>query len=395
MRYTAGMPRGNGVDDLLVAGGGIIGLAIAREAARAGLRVTLADAGEPGGEASSAAAGLLSPRLESGGAGPWLDLGLRSRDLYPDFAAAVSSESGLDPGLALDGVLEVARGPEEDATLAARREAQRALAPPAEPLAGAALRLLEPALADDVSAALLLPGDGAVDNAILVRGLAIAARRAGARILPRTRVLHIRLAGGAVAGAQTEAGPLRAGAAVIAAGAWSSRIGTGNLPPVPTHPVRGQIVALRAAPGLLKRPLHAADCYLVPRADGRVLVGSTMELAGFDRSTTPRALAALHAAAAALVPALARAPVDSAWAGLRPATADGLPAIGPGWARGLYYATGHLRNGILLAPLTARAVVRMVQGSDPGIDLGAVSPRRYSGARRASTAPPPERPRED
>ena len=390
---TTGAPRKS--DDLLVLGGGIIGLAIAREAALAGFRTTLADSGEPGAEASSAAAGLLSPQLEADRPGPWLTLGLLSRDLYPAFAAAVREASGLDPGLALDGVLVVAPRSGAAADLEAQHRAQRALGLPIERMGGPGLRQLEPGLREGIRDGLLLPRDGSVDNAVLVRGLRIAAERAGVRVLARTRARRVLIARGAVTGAETDAGRLRAPSVVIAAGAWSSQIDTGGLPPVPTEPVRGQMIALRAAPGLLRRPVDAGACYLVPRADGRILVGSTMERVGFDRSTTPEALAALRAAAVAVVPALEEAETDAAWAGLRPATPDGLPAIGPGNARGLVYATGHLRNGILLAPLTARVVVRMLRGLEPGMDLAAVSPRRFAGAPPASIAPPPEPRRAD
>jgi glycine oxidase len=381
-------------DDVVIVGGGIIGLAIARAAARAGMRTSVLEMAEPGAAASAAAAGLLSPQLEAERPGPWLDLGLRSRDLYPEFAGAVRDESGIDPGLARRGILVLEPGPEEAGRLEARLAAQRALGLPAETVRGEALRRLEPALTTRVSGALLLPADGWIDAALLVRGLRVAAGRAGARLRFGARVTGLRRRGDAVTGVLTDAGPVAAGAVVIAAGAWSSQIAAAGLPPVPVHPVRGQIVCRRLEPGALGHALYSEECYLVPRGDGRVLAGSTMERVGFDARTTPEAVAALRSAAIELVPALGRARGEEAWAGLRPATGDGLPAIGPGGARGLFYATGHLRNGILLAPVTARIVTRLLLGEDPGCDLAPFSPRRFGGAPRAGPASrPPEPPR--
>jgi glycine oxidase len=382
------------VDDVVVVGGGIIGLAIARQAARAGMRTTVLEMAGPGGAASTAAAGLLSPQLEADHPGPWLELGLRSRDLYPEFAGAVRDESGIDPEFVRRGILVVARAPEEVGRLQARLAAQRALGLPAERVRRDALRRLEPALAPRLVEGMLLPADGWIDTTLLLRGLRVAAARAGARIRSGARVTGVRRRGGAVTGVVTEAGPVAAGAVVIAAGAWSSQVAAAGLPPVPVHPVRGQIVCFRAGPGLLGHAVYAGGSYLVPRGDGRVLAGSTMERVGFDARTTPEAVAALRAAAVDLVPALGRARGEKAWAGLRPATADGLPAIGPGGARGLFYATGHLRNGILLAPVTAGIVTRLLLGEDPGCDLAAISPLRFGGAARAwGGSRPPEPPR--
>jgi len=363
------------IDDVVVVGGGIIGLSIAREAALAGLRVRLLERGEIGREASSAAAGLLSPQAEADRAGPLFTLGLSSRDLFPEFAGRVAEESGLDPALSHRGTLVAARlGPETE-ELDRRFAFQRSLGLPAERFGGEALRLMEPALHPDWCEALYLPRDLTVDNVILVQGLRLSAARLGVRLQEGVRADRLLVENGRVVGVGAGGGCARAGAVVIAAGAWSGEVAGPGIPPLPSSPVRGQILCLgpAAAPVF---PIFSHLCYLVPRRDGRVLAGSTMEQAGFDRSVTGAGLRDLSAGALALVPALATAPFHSAWAGLRPAHPDGLPAIGRA-APGLLYACGHLRNGILLAPVTARVVARLLADQDPGMDLAPFDPGRF------------------
>ena len=320
--------NGRPIDDVLVVGGGIIGLAIAREAARAGMRVRLLEKGAIGREASSAAAGLLGPQLGTDRPDPLLPLCLASRDLYPVFAREVADESGIDPALLDPGTLVVAARAGEAEALDRQCAFQRSIGLPAERVRGGELRRLEPSLRADCVEGLYLPRDRSVDNVLLVQGLERAAERSGAHLERGARVDRLLVANGRVVGVQ--AGPERvgAGAVVIAAGAWSGDIAGDGLPPVPSVPVRGQI-------------------------------------------------ACLGPAAVALVPALRDAPFHSAWAGLRPATGDDLPAIGRGAAPGLLYACGHLRQGILLAPLTGLLILRLLRGADPGFDLTAFDPGRF------------------
>jgi glycine oxidase len=365
------------IDDVVIAGGGIIGLAIAREAARARLRVRLLERGPVGGEASGAAAGLIGPQLEADREGPLLSLGLASRDLFPAFVQGVAEESGCDPDLSGRGTLVVARTTEGAAELDRCLAFQRSLGLRVERVRGEELRLMEPALHSEWREALYLPDDRSVDNVVLVQGLGRAAERLGARLQEGARVDRLIVEGGRVAGVHVGGDRVRAGAVVIAAGAWSGEIGGPGIPSMPSHPVRGQIVCFGAAP-TPAGPVFTEDCYLVPRRDGRVLAGSTMERAGFDKSVTGAGLRDLSARALALVPALAAATFHSAWAGLRPALPDGLPAVGRA-AAGLLYACGHLRNGILLAPITARLVTRLLLGQDPGMDLSPFDPLRFGG----------------
>jgi glycine oxidase len=366
------------IDDVVVVGGGIIGCAIAREAARAGLRVRLLEKSVIGGEASGAAAGLLSPQAEADRLDPLFQLCLASRDLFPDFARQVAEESGLDPALSERGTLVVARRGAEAESLDRRAFFQRSLGLAAERLGGEALRRMEPALHPDWSEGLYLPRDFTVDNILLVRALALAAARLGARLLSGARAERLVVESGRVVGVESGGERVRGGAVVVAAGAWSAEIAGPGVGPLPSHPVRGQIVCFGPSP-VPAHPLFTHDCYLVPRRDGRVLAGSTMERAGFDKSVTGSGLAGLSASALALVPALSDAPFHSAWAGLRPATPDELPAIGRARTPGLLYACGHLRNGILLAPLTARVVTRLLADEDPGMDLSPFDPSRFPG----------------
>lgn len=371
--------------DVVVVGGGVIGLAIAREAARAGMSVRLFDRGEPGGEASGASAGILAAQLEAHHPGPLLAPALASRALYPDLAAALLDESGVDVDLRRDGALVVARGAAMADELARTFEFQRGLGLPVERLDAAGLRSAEPALTEAAVFGLRLPDEASLDPVRLVDALRLAAERAGAEIAARTEVEALLVSGGRVSGVRAAGGAAHpAGAVVIAAGAWSGALAGPGIVPPPSEPVRGQIVVFEA-PGLIRHVLSGGTGYLVPRTDGRVLAGSTMERAGFDRRVTAEGLAHLAAAALALVPGLAPASFHRAWAGLRPAAPDGLPVVGAGAVAGLLYACGHLRNGIVLAPLTARAIAGMLRGEAAvvdGIDLGPFSPLRFAAPAR-------------
>jgi len=369
--------------DVVVVGAGVIGLAIAREAARAGMSVRLFDRGEAGGEASSASAGILAAQLEAHHPGPILPLALASRALYPGLVAALREESGVDVDLRRDGALVVARGAAMADELERTFQFQRGRGLAVERLDAPGLRRAEPALTEAAVFGLRLPDEASLDPVLLVRALRLAAERAGVGLTTGTEVAGLSVAAGRVTGVRSADGAEHpAGAVVIAAGAWSGALSGPGIVPPPSEPVRGQIVAF-AAPNLIRHVLHGGTCYLVPRSDGRVLAGSTMERAGFDRRVTAEALAHLAAAALALVPGLAPASFHRAWAGLRPAAPDGLPVIGTAATPGLLYACGHLRNGIVLAPFTARAIVGMLRGEVDvvdGIDLGPFSPLRFGGA---------------
>jgi glycine oxidase len=364
--------------EVVIVGGGVIGVAIAREAARAGRRVLLLERGETGCEASGASAGMLAAQLEGHDEGPLARLCLDSRALYPAFLDAVERESGLGVDRRSEGALLVARGDAAAAELERSHRMQRERGLPAALLDAAALRRVEPALCADARLGMHLPLEHTLDPPLLVRALRVAAERAGARVRTGAEVVRVTTAGGRVTGVVTSDGSAHAAAqVVIAAGAWSGSIAVDGWTMPRSEPVRGQIVCYRA-PGLLRHVVATDHCYLVPRGDGRILAGSTMERAGFDRSVTAAGVETLGAAAIALVPGLAQAALLGAWAGLRPGSDDGLPLIGPGGPAGLFHAWGHLRNGIVLTPLTARAVARFLAGEGPGFDAGPFDPRRFS-----------------
>lgn len=363
--------------EVLVIGGGAIGIAVARAAARAGMSVRLLERGAVGGEASGASAGMLAAQLETHAPAALQTLALRSRDLYPGFVREVEAESGVEVDLQEAGALLVARDAASAAVLEETHRVQRQAGLPGELLDGRGLRLREPAITDRAVRGVHLPLEWSLDPPQMVRALRIAAERAGVELLERREVRRIDVEGGRVAGVTTAEGiRFAAGQVVVAAGAWSGLL-EGVIAP-PLEPVRGQIVCFEA-PGRLRHVVADEAVYLVPRGDGRLLAGSTMERVGFDRRVTASALAGLAAAAIDLVPALGEATFRTAWAGLRPGTPDGLPLIGAGGIEGLFYACGHLRHGIVLTPITAQTVERLLRGADPGVALEAFSPQRFSG----------------
>jgi glycine oxidase len=374
------------IHDVVIVGGGVIGLAIAREAAASGLSVQLLEKSDTGTEASGASAGMLAAQIEAHEAGPLLSLAVKSRDLYPAFLRDLEAETGLGVDLRTEGALVVGRDDGEMRTLEQEASVQQALGLPLAWLGPDELASCEPGLARELCGGFHLPREHSLDPVLLTRALRRSAEAKGALIASHVEATRI------------EAGPVRAvltadgerypaGAIVLAAGAWSSSLGGCGFTPPPSEPVRGQIVCFRA-PGLLSHIVVGRDAYLVPRGDGRVLVGSTMERAGFDRSVTALGLARLTSAALLLVPALAQAPLHGAWAGLRPGSPDGLPVIGR-LGDGVYAACGHLRQGVTLAPMTARLVAALVAGKDPEVDLTPFRPERFAAPGVTSSAPPP------
>jgi len=371
--------------DVLIVGGGVIGCSLARELAGRGVRVTLLERGELGEEASTAAAGLLSPQAECEAPGPFFDLALESRNLYSGWACALEAETGIEVGYHKAGTLRCSFGEPEDERLFASLLWQRAAGLPVERLGRAEVEEhLEGRLSPEVREALFFPEDAIVHNGWLMRALRRAIEIRGARVLTGRRALSFRLENGACRGVETDAGPLEAGAVVDAAGAWA---GFDSALPfaVPVEPVRGQIVELRSKDAPLPEVVQSRQVYLVPRPDGTLLAGATVEHAGFEKQVTAEAVAALTSAALRLVPSLKEASFSRAWAGLRPGTPDGLPLLGPCEVPGLFFAAGHFRNGILLAPVTALLLADLLTGARcPG--LAPFSPKRFEQARATGRA---------
>jgi glycine oxidase len=393
--------RSEAIVDVAVVGGGVIGLSVAWEARRHGLSVAVLDRGPLGQGASSVAAGMLAPVAEAefGDAGRrLLELGRASMASWPAFAERVREQSGVDPGLRLAGTLLVARDRDEAEALERDLEYRRRLGLVVNRLLPSQARRLEPALAPSLRLALELADDRSVDPRALTAGLAAAAQVAGTVLRPGVEVERVVLddAGARVTGLALAGGErVAAGAVVVAAGAWSGRLpGLPDGARVPIRPVKGQLLRLRdpAGPGLIQRVVRFERTYLVPRDDGRYVLGATVEERGFDTTVTAGAVWEMLHQTGALVPGLWELVLEECCAGLRPGTPDNVPVVGPGALDGLVWATGHYRNGILLAPVTAELVLAALGAGPPHPLAGACAPDRFasgSGLDGAVAAPVP------
>ena len=362
--------------DVAVVGGGPIGLASAWRAAQRGLRVCVLDAGEPG--AWHVAAGMLAPVAEAHfGEDALLELSVRAAASFPGFCAALEEASGSDPGLRPSGTLVVARDRDEAEALDRLLAFRQRLGLGVERLLPTAARRAEPALAPTVRLALDIAGDHSVDPRRLVAALAEAVRRAGGSVRARARADELILAGERVTGVRLADGDVvEAGAVLVAAGAHSGRFGA-----VPVRPVKGQVLRLRDphGPGLVERTVRTSDAYIVPRADGRYVLGATMEERGFDTAPTAGGVFELLRDVSEVLPGVLELEVEELLAGLRPATPDNVPAIGSGERDGLFWATGHHRNGILLSGLTGELAATALCGEEPPDWAAPADPRRFAG----------------
>jgi glycine oxidase len=367
--------------DVVVIGAGLQGSAVALRLAQGGAKVTVLEKSIPGAEASSAAGGILSPGVEAVEPGPFYDLCTASLRRYPEFAAEVERISGMWIAFRQLGTLEVAFDDAIARVLAGRAERLERNGVPVRILDDAEARRLEPGLAEECRGALLFEEEASLDPRLLSRALPIAAERVGASFV-RAQVHRIAVEGGRAAGVDTDRGRIAAGAVVLAAGAWSNLVEGSHLPPGAVRPVRGQIAVLETRPPLLSRVVFSDKGYVVPRPDGRILCGSTMEDVGFERSVTAEGLRHVLGLAIEIAPALLKAPVVDTWSNFRPASPDGEPVLGPAALPGLFYATGHTRNGVLLAPITADALAAEILGGTRPIDLAPFSVRRLGEGRR-------------
>ena len=364
--------------DIIVVGAGIIGCAVAYELARRGASVQVVDPRAAGMGATQASAGVLAPYIEAHEGSPLLNLAVRSLDLFDEFVMQVSADSAIVVPYRRTGTIDVATG---DGSMEALRAAAEVLAHcgvPAELVDGAAARAEEPHLAADVVGALIVPAHGFVAAGELTRALVAAARRHGAQLIDRGRVHRIfRVDGDLVV--DTDRGSLVGNAVVLAAGSWSGQIDVAEVAlRVPVRPVRGQLLRLSWSGPPLRRVVWSERCYLVPWEDGTLLVGATEEEAGFDERTTVAGVRDLLEAACDLVPHGWTAGFLGARVGFRPGSADQMPVIGASHVLpNLMYATGHYRNGVLLAPLTARLVADALLENriDPALET--TSPQRF------------------
>lgn len=356
--------------ETVVVGGGIAGCAAALGLWRRGAAVTLVEGVALGGGATGASAGILAAQYEAESPTPLFRLKLAAQSRFPEFAAELERLAGERLPLRWDGLLAMAFSPEEHSRATAMAAWQRSVGLPASILDAAAAAELEAGMNPDAISCTWLPEAGWVDTQRLPEILSAALGRTGVRIILGNRVAEIRQRGGAVAGLRmTDGRTLEADAVILAAGAWAPAIG--GLPrAIPVRPVRGQM--LRFAPGAVALSRVMADQhgrYVVPRSDGSVLAGSTMEEVGFDQSITDAGLASIRDAACRLAPGLReRKPLEH-WAGLRPLTIDSAPILGPDpELHGLFYATGYGRGGILIGPLAGEIVAAATAGEEPPFD---------------------------
>lgn len=307
---------------------------------------------------------------------PLVPLGKTSMMLYPAFIESVEDISGLSAGYrskgTLNGILS-AHAREELSTVVVLH---RGLGLTAEPLSPGEARELEPALSEELEAGVLRPDEASVDNRALTNAVEEAARRKGVHVFADTSVEAIWSEGSRCLGLRAGGENIPAGQTVIAAGCFSAMI-AGVSQYAPVRPAKGQMISLRCETVKIERVLWSDDIYLVPRNDGRILAGATVEYAGFDKTVTAGGVQRLLAAAIDLVPGLAAARIEETWAGLRPDTPDHLPILGPVDLEGLLFATGHFRSGVLLAPVTAKLIREWVTNKSLAADLGRFSPMRF------------------
>jgi glycine oxidase len=348
--------------DVIIIGGGIIGLSLSLELRKQGASVLVIDKSEPGKEASSAAGGMLvdcsaetAPALQP--------LAAASARMYPEFTQELQVASGISVDLRDQGtiVFSSCEGSPEHSELATSK-----------PLP-ARLSELEPEIAGNRTAFYL--NERSVDPRALINAVLSAAKKNYVDISSADPVTDINVGPGRACGVSTTKTQFVAGKVVNCAGAWSGQIGPYAFP---TRPVKGQMLCLvTSTPNVLKHVIRSPEVYLIPRSDGRILAGATVEEAGFDKRTDVTTIQRLHHAALAMMPALKNARILEDWAGLRPGTPDALPILGATDTSGYYVATGHFRDGILLAPITARLMAQVIAGKNPDHDLDAFSPHRF------------------
>ncbi len=364
--------------DYLIVGGGIIGCSLARELARTGAQVVLLERHGVGSEASSAAAGVLSPTFfEPGAHGPLLELCRQSAAIYEEWIKELRADGADEVGYRRAGLLSIALAEDQAETL--RNTLAQDIYPGRRAvwLTATELRRQEPALAGHVQGAAYYPDDAHVDPARLVRQVARAAQLVGADIHEDEPVRRLQRRQDRIVAVHTSRASYQPGTVVLTAGAWTGSLGEQVDVPLPTHPVKGQLLLAECRVAPVRTPLHAGDALLVPWPDGRLLLGVTIDEAGFDTRVRLEGLRQILQRTIELVPAVAELPLDRAWAGLRPATPDAWPYLGPvPPLQNLWVSAGHFRKGILLAPICARLLALSLRAGSLVPELSPFNPAR-------------------
>jgi glycine oxidase len=376
------MFKSNETADVVIVGGGVIGLTIARALAKRGVRgVTLIEQGQMHAEASWAAGGILGPQVEADRVDDFFRLACASRDMYPAFANALRAETGVEVELDTTGTLYLGLTPKDENELRRRFEWQTKEGLAVELLNAVEARALEPCLSAKVCCALRFPNDVQVENRKLVEALAAANENLAVCLMTDCEVRGVRIEREHVCAVETSLGKVNTPIVVLAAGAWTSLINSpdASLPAIEMEPIRGQMLCFAARPPIARHVIYSSRGYLVPRRDGRVLAGSTAERVGFDKRVTDDGMIKIKSMAIEIAPSIAGLPLVSSWAGLRPRAADGLPVLGPcERIEGLFYATGHYRNGILLAPITGELMAQAIINGESSSLLRPFSPDRVA-----------------
>lgn len=362
---------------VLIVGGGIIGLSLAYELAARGKTVTIVEQGDWGGQASSAAAGMLAPLKEFQSVGPLLDLGMESLQSYPRWVEELQAIAGGDVQLSLEGLLTVALDEEEEEAFYKKYLWQKARGYEVQWLRGKELQDVEPLLTDQAVAAIYSPGEGHINNRFLLRALVTACRKLGVDMRSGCVVSKLLHRAGCVEGVETSSGRIYADHTIICSGAWAGIMMQMLDVSIPVRPVRGQIAAVSSIGIPLRTVIFGSSGYLTPKKDGRIVIGATEDESGFQREVTLSGLAHVLQGALPYVPALHAAAFLEAWGGLRPATADGKPILGeiPGIS-GISLAGGHFRNGILLSVVTAKRMADWLETGNQE-QLEPFSPGRF------------------
>lgn len=361
-------------EHILIVGAGVMGCACAHRLLQKGFKITLLERSIPGAESSAAAAGILGAQSEVSGTGPFFELCLASRKLFPDYIQELESISRISIGYETSGVLEVALDPSEGRLAIGRAEWMLDRGLRVDILDRKEALSLEPVLNPTIVGANYYPDDHQVDPDRLSRALASSVSRLGGTIETGVQALALKVENNRVVGIETNQGVLSADKVLIAGGAWSTRLN--NMPPLRTSikPMAGQMVHVETRPGSFRHVVYGFKGYVVPRPDGRVVMGSTLEDRGFDKAVTCQGLNRITGMAMELVPMLKQARLQNSWSGLRPASGDNLPILGAGPLDGLFFATGHYRNGILLTPITAQILCDLISEKKPSMDINPFSP---------------------